>query len=347
MIVEARWCPGGDDFYCCMYSTRRNGWSELARVGRLYSAACGEAQPDAVIGCPRLAIRDADGSMDVALQAILKKSSWSRLRESSVARRINVRGYTHLTSPETRRTSSSHPDIAYGMGFCHRRPCPRSCRGGCRANTVLRYLSLLVNVTISHVIAHVLLDNAGKFSKSKTVGWRSRRAESVLAGVARGSLLGRQFDSLADDIDELADREVCRDEMTYIALSVHVLEATLWMIELVLVKADCRYEILGNKGTYRDTVGVLLSNALGLRLTLLERVLVFELGTHRVPMNLSGRCKSQAAAAVTGPHDRRIIRRNVHDKEAKFRFSHTPAVQPLEVFQLRVAADDTEADCSE
>ncbi|KAI7092146.1 glycosyltransferase family 39 protein [Hortaea werneckii] len=82
--------------------------------------------------------------------------------------------------------------------------------------------------------------------------------------------------------DELADREVCRDEMTYIALSVHVSEATLWMIELVLVKADCRYEILGNKGTYRDTVGVLLSNALGLRLTLLERVLVFELGTHRV-----------------------------------------------------------------
>lgn len=71
-------------------------------------------------------------------------------------------------------------------------------------------------------------------------------------------------------------------QMTYVALSVYVSEATPWITKLVLVKVHQNHDVLGEKGTYRDAVGVLLSNALSLRLTLLERVLVFELGTHRV-----------------------------------------------------------------
>jgi hypothetical protein len=74
-------------------------------------------------------------------------------------------------------------------------------------------------------------------------------------------LLGRQLDSLADDVDKLADGQIGRDQI------------------LLLVDGG-DVALLNLFADDRNTVSVLLSNALGLGLTLLEGVLVLELATH-------------------------------------------------------------------
>jgi len=74
-------------------------------------------------------------------------------------------------------------------------------------------------------------------------------------------LLGRELYPLADDIDELAHGEVGGDQ--------------------ILLLVDGRdvglLDLLADDG---DAVGVLLTDALGLSLALLEGVLVLELGSH-------------------------------------------------------------------
>jgi len=75
------------------------------------------------------------------------------------------------------------------------------------------------------------------------------------------SLLWRKLDALPDDIDKLAHSQVGWDQVL-----------------LLIDGRDIRLlDLLAND---RYAVGVLLANALGLCLALLERVLVLELGTH-------------------------------------------------------------------
>jgi hypothetical protein len=74
-------------------------------------------------------------------------------------------------------------------------------------------------------------------------------------------LLRRELDALADHVDELADGEVGGDQ--------------------VLLLVDSRdVRLLHLLADDRDAVGVLLPDALGLSLALLERVLILELGAH-------------------------------------------------------------------
>jgi hypothetical protein len=74
-------------------------------------------------------------------------------------------------------------------------------------------------------------------------------------------LLRRELDALANDVDKLADGEVGRDQ---VLLLIDRGNVTL-------------LDLLANDG---NAVGVLLADALGLGLALLEGVLVLELGSH-------------------------------------------------------------------
>jgi len=74
-------------------------------------------------------------------------------------------------------------------------------------------------------------------------------------------LLGAELDALANDIDELADSQVCGDEVL-----------------LLVDSSDVR--LLDLFADDRDAVGVLLANTFGFCLALLEGMLVLELGTH-------------------------------------------------------------------
>jgi hypothetical protein len=82
-------------------------------------------------------------------------------------------------------------------------------------------------------------------------------------------LLRRQLNALADHVDELTDRQVCRDQV-------------LLLVDGRDVRLLALREVVTNTETYGNAVVVLLANALRLGLALLERVLVLELGTHLV-----------------------------------------------------------------
>jgi len=74
-------------------------------------------------------------------------------------------------------------------------------------------------------------------------------------------LLGGQLDALADDVDELTDCQICGYQ--------------------VLLLVDGRNVALLNLlADHWDAVGVLLSDAFGLSLALLEGMLVLKLGSH-------------------------------------------------------------------
>src|ERR1700744_5419927 len=88
-------------------------------------------------------------------------------------------------------------------------------------------------------------------------------------------LLGRQLDALADDVDELADGQVGGDEVLLLVDGGNVRLFNLLADDLAALDA---IKVEGR--TYGNAVGVLLANALGFCLALLERVLVLELGVH-------------------------------------------------------------------
>lgn len=104
------------------------------------------------------------------------------------------------------------------------------------------------------------------------------------------SLLGAQLYPLANDVDELADSEIGGHEVLLLVNSGDVRSRDLLandlfkearLVKIVInfirsqIKAAIRFE-----NTYWNTVRVLLANALGLSLSLIERVIVLELGTH-------------------------------------------------------------------
>jgi hypothetical protein len=92
-------------------------------------------------------------------------------------------------------------------------------------------------------------------------------------------LLRRQLNALADHVDELTDRQVCRDQVLLLVdgRDVRLLDLLANNLRLLALR-----EVVTNTETYGNAVVVLLANALRLGLALLERVLVLELGTHLV-----------------------------------------------------------------
>jgi len=106
-------------------------------------------------------------------------------------------------------------------------------------------------------------------------------------------LLGRKLDALADHVDELAHGQVGRDQVLLLIDGRDVRLLNLLADDLngreasvmVFRRCDgCKARIV----THRDAVGVLLPDALGLGLALLERVLVLELGAHGSGVVLMG-----------------------------------------------------------
>ena len=98
--------------------------------------------------------------------------------------------------------------------------------------------------------------------------------------------LRRELDALANDIDELANSEVGRDKIFLLVDGCNVRFLDFLADDL---DADSSIRMLyysedelwkAGLMTYRNTVGILLSDTLSFSLALLERVLVLELGTH-------------------------------------------------------------------
>jgi hypothetical protein len=94
--------------------------------------------------------------------------------------------------------------------------------------------------------------------------------------------LGAELDTLANNIDELAKGEICRDEVLLLIDGSDI--GLLYLLADDLLKALVIVKILGENGvgrkSYRNAVGVLLANAFGFCLALLEGVFVLEFGTH-------------------------------------------------------------------
>lgn len=98
--------------------------------------------------------------------------------------------------------------------------------------------------------------------------------------------LRRELDALANNIDKLANSEVSRDEVFLLVDSRNVRFLDFLADHL---NGDSCVRVLYYEGeglwklclvTYRNTVGVLLSDTLCFSLALLEGVLILELGTH-------------------------------------------------------------------
>jgi len=87
-------------------------------------------------------------------------------------------------------------------------------------------------------------------------GWRQHLVDEDEDG-----LLGRKLDPLPDDVDELANREVGGDK-------------------IFLLVDSCDIGLFDLFADDRNAVGIFLADALGLRLSLLERMLVLELAAH-------------------------------------------------------------------
>lgn len=120
-------------------------------------------------------------------------------------------------------------------------------------------------------------------------------------------LLRRKLDTLTDDVDELAYRQVRRDQVLLLVDGCDVAllyffaddllarcllarwheedyQATARRAVNLLTASDALNNESGGKGckniTYRNAVTVLLANPLGLGLALLEGMLVLELASH-------------------------------------------------------------------
>lgn len=112
-----------------------------------------------------------------------------------------------------------------------------------------------------------------------------RRRRQDLVDEDEDGLLGAQLDTLADDIDELSDGEIGRDEVLLLVDRGDVGLLNLLADDLLSdlsATAIVSKSIDDHRGcwTYGNAIGVLLADALGLSLALLEGVLVLELRTH-------------------------------------------------------------------
>lgn len=95
-------------------------------------------------------------------------------------------------------------------------------------------------------------------------------------------LLGAELDTLANNIDELADSEICGDEVLLLIDGSNI--RFLYLLADDLLRQSVHVKTLGENGVgmnpYRNAVGILLANAFGFCLALLEGVFVLEFGTH-------------------------------------------------------------------
>jgi hypothetical protein len=94
-------------------------------------------------------------------------------------------------------------------------------------------------------------------------------------------LLRRELDPLANHVDKLAYGEICWHKVLLLVDSRNVRLLDLLADDLGFVSYSPSYSLRGNlEKTYRNTVVILLPDALRLGLALLERVLVFKPGSH-------------------------------------------------------------------
>lgn len=104
-------------------------------------------------------------------------------------------------------------------------------------------------------------------------------------------LLRAELDALANHVDELAHGEICWNEILLLVDSsdVGLLDLladdlysglSVLLLLLLLLLATLRGRVCVYGATYWNSVGVLLADALSFGLSLLERVLVLELGAH-------------------------------------------------------------------
>lgn len=105
-------------------------------------------------------------------------------------------------------------------------------------------------------------------------------------------LLRAELDALANHVDELAHGEICWNEilllvdssdvrlLDLLADDLHSGLSVLLLLLLLLLLATLRGRVCVYGATYWNSVGVLLADALSFGLSLLERVLVLELGAH-------------------------------------------------------------------
>jgi len=123
------------------------------------------------------------------------------------------------------------------------------CLGGLEATEGI--LTGVGNVQESVLILVLLVDAAHE----RGSGWKDLVDEN------EDSLLGRELDALADHVDELSNCEIG------------------WYEVLLLVDSGdiALFDLLADD---RNSVGILLADALGLSLALLEGMLVLELGSH-------------------------------------------------------------------
>jgi len=94
--------------------------------------------------------------------------------------------------------------------------------------------------------------------------------------------LWAELDTLANNIDELTDGEICGDEVLLLIDSSNV--RLLYLLADYLVRQSVLVTVLRERRAgmkpYRNAVGIFLANAFGFCLALLEGVFVLKLGTH-------------------------------------------------------------------
>jgi hypothetical protein len=116
---------------------------------------------------------------------------------------------------------------------------------------------------------------------------RSGRGQDLVDKDEDG-LLRRKLNPLADHVDELAHCEVCGNQVLLLVDGRDVRLLDLLADDLRLLAAVRHHG--GIWMTYGNAVVVLLTDALGLSLALLEGVLVLELGAHLGGIRGCGLC---------------------------------------------------------
>lgn len=95
-------------------------------------------------------------------------------------------------------------------------------------------------------------------------------------------LFGAELDTLANNIYELANGEICGDEVFLLidGSDIRLLYLLADDLSRKSVTDHLKTKTELDRKSYRNPVGILLSNTFGFCLALLERMFVLELGTH-------------------------------------------------------------------
>ena len=106
----------------------------------------------------------------------------------------------------------------------------------------------------------------------------SGRGGQDLIDENKDGLLRAKLDALADHVDKLAYCQVGRDQVLLLIDGGNV--RLFHLLADYLQKVSGRSRRTGGRMAYRNAISVLLANAFGFRLPLLEGVLVLEFGAH-------------------------------------------------------------------